>query len=104
MDFNLETEMYIIITPKALEFLKRNNTKNLYIQSVNINQCCIPVIAPPEVHKGVPRQPDKFRLKEMDGLTIYYDKGLPLKPKITIDVQGFGFIKALKIIDWEIRF
>lgn len=104
MELNLQTGVNIVITPKAQEYLKKTNCTEISIESIEISQCCIPVVAPPEVRKGKPIKPENFLLIEKDGLAIYYQRELPKRPQVTIDLQGFGFIKLLKLVDWEIKF
>lgn len=94
----------IVITSRAQEYLKKKNYQDITIEEIDISSCCIPVVAPPDVRKGSPAKPERYILLEKDGLSIYYSKGLPLKDRITIDALGFGFIKILKIADWEVRF
>jgi hypothetical protein len=104
LDINVQKGVDIVFTPRAQQYLEKNNCKEITIEMLDISSCCIPVIAPPDVRRGMPREPKRFNLIEKDGLSIYYQRGLPIKPKVTIDVQGFGFIKLLKIVDWEIKF
>lgn len=104
MDQTNYTGVNIVITPRALEYLEKNNDKDITIDAIDISSCCIPVLAPPDVRKGRPMKPERYHVIEKDGLSIYYSKGLPLRPQVTIDIQGFGFIKLLKIADWEVRF
>lgn len=104
MDQNIQTEVNIVITPRTQEYLKKSNCQDIMIDAIDISSCCIPVVAPPDVRKGIPTKPERYRLIEKEGISIYYEKVLPLRSQITIDTQGFGFIKMLKIADWEIKF
>lgn len=103
MDQIIQTEVNIVITPRTQEYLKKSNCQEIMIDAINVDSCCIPIIAPPEVRKGMPMKPERYRLIEKEGISIYYEKVLPLRPQITIDTQGFGFIKTLRIADWEIK-
>lgn len=96
--------MTFSFTPKAKEFLLQKQPPVLHIEAVEINQCCIPLVTPPQVRRGAPYKPEKFIPIEAEGITIYYDRELPKRPQITIDLQGVGFIKGLKISDWQIRY
>jgi len=96
--------MQINITNQAMDFLRKTNKSELYIEHIEIEQCCIPLIVPPIVRKGLPRKPDMFQTFEVNGITVYYDRRLMLKTKITVDTQGFGFVKGLIISDWEIKY
>jgi len=104
MPIEVKPEIKINITPRAKEYLERTGSKELYIELVEIKQCCIPLAAPPDVRKGRPAKPENFLKLEADGFTVYYDRSLIRRPEITIDVQGFGIFKGLVITDWEIRF
>ncbi len=104
MNQTIHTGVNIVITTRAQEYLKKNNCQVITIEEIDISSCCIPVAAPPDVRKGSPAKPERYILLEKDGLSLYYSKGLPLRDKITIDVQGFGFIKILKIADWVVKF
>lgn len=90
-------------TPQAKEYILRNQPAIIYIQSTNLDACCVPVVAPPEVRRGTPLKPEKFILIEAEGITIYYDRFLPKRPEITIELYGVGFFKGLRIADWKIR-
>lgn len=104
MDEAIPTGVNIVITPRAQEYLKKSNCQEITIEEIDISSCCIPIAAPPDVRKGRPAKLGRFVLLENDGLSIYYSIGLPIRDQITIDAQGFGFIKILKIADWEVKF
>ena len=96
--------MQINMTDKALEFLRKTNKNELYIELIEIQQCCIPLVVPPAVRKGPPPKPDMFHKFEVNGITVYYDRRLIVKTEITIDAQGIGFVKGLIVADWEIKY
>lgn len=96
--------MKINLTSKAKEFLQKSGKNELYIEAVEIQQCCIPLSAPPSVHKGRPLKPEKFQQFESDGFSVFYDRNLMEKPEIVIGIQGFGFLKTLAVTNWEIRY
>jgi hypothetical protein len=104
MDIIVQPEVNIVFTSKVKEYLEKNNIKEITMEAIDISSCCIPVVAPPDVRKGAPREPKQYLLIEKDGVNIYYQRNLPIRPQVTIDIQRFGFIKALKINDWEIKF
>ncbi|MHB1654197.1 MAG: CC/Se motif family (seleno)protein [Desulfitobacteriaceae bacterium] len=91
-----------VLTVKAQEYLNRAGVQNLYVEQVNIQQCCIPLISPPVVRKGIPLKPANFITSEYEGYTIYFAKNLQWPPVFTIDTQNFGIAKTLVIKDWRI--
>ena len=104
MDLNLMARMKINITKKALEFLRKANKQEFYIERLVVTQCCIPISTPPTVRKGDPRKPENFYVFNVDGITVYYDRNLIQKTEITIDAQGTGFTKGLLVTDWVIKY
>lgn len=104
MDLNLNTNMKINITQKALELLQKANEHEFCIERLVVTQCCIPIATPPTVNKGSPRRPDDFHLFNVDGITVYYDRNLIRKTEITVDVQLSGFSKELVVTDWVIKY
>ncbi|KJR44279.1 hypothetical protein UF75_5335 [Desulfosporosinus sp. I2] len=96
--------MKINITQKAMNFLQKAGKSELYIELVEVQQCCIPLVVPPSVRKGHPRKPDKFEVYNVDGITVYYDRNLIRKPEVTVDAQGIGFAKGLFVADWVIKY
>lgn len=91
------------MTPKAQDYLRRAGVKDLYVEQVFIDQCCIPLVAPPDVRKGIPRKPEQFNPLQFEEFTVYYEKNLLAPPVITIDIQNYGFAKTLVIRDWKIK-
>jgi len=96
--------MQINMTDKALEFLRKTNTNELYIELIEIQQCCITLVTPPVVRKGAPNKPDMFHKFVVNGITVYYDRRLILKTGITVEAQGISFMKGLIVSDWEIKY
>lgn len=101
---NLNIKTNIQLTPKAKEFLEKVGERELYIESVDIDHCCMPITAPPIVRKGKPLMPEKFEVIDADGYSVYYDRSLSHRPQVTVDVEGFSFTKRLGVTGWEIRF
>lgn len=91
-------------TSRAQELIAKQGIKEITVNPVDINSCCIPVVAPPDVHKGKPKDLDQYDCFEHDGLYIFYNRTLTHPPEVTFDTQGFSFMKGLKITDWEINF
>lgn len=104
MNLTQNSSMRIKITQKAREFLQKSAKKELYIENFDVSQCCIPLATPPAVRKGRPSKPEKFNVYTVDGITVYYDQNLALKPEITIDTQGIGILKGLIVSDWVIKY
>ena len=104
MDLNLKTSMKINITQKARESLQKSNKQALYIEHIDVSQCCIPLASPPIVRKGSPRRPENFFVFEVDGITVYYDRDLTRKTEITVDTQGLWFSNGLVVSDWVIKY
>ncbi|ODA42287.1 CC/Se motif family (seleno)protein [Desulfosporosinus sp. BG] len=106
MDLNhtTSTKMKINITQKALELLQKAKKIELYIERFVVTDCCVPLSTPPAVRKGRPLKPENFYAFEVDGITVYYDRNLISKSEVTIDAQGFGFIKGLIVTDWVIKY
>jgi len=104
MDVNLETSMKIKITQKAIEFLQKSNKHELYIENIDVAQCCIPLASPPMVRRGSPRKPEDFLVFDVNGTTVYYDRNLRLKTEITVDAQGLWISRGLFISDWVIKY
>lgn len=96
--------MQINITDQAIDFLHKTKKNELYIELVEIQQCCIPLVVPPIVRKGRPSKPDLFHKFEVNGMTVYYDRRLIQKTEITVEAQGIGFVKGLIVADWEIKY
>lgn len=90
------------LTPKAQEYLRRTGVKELYLEQVNIQQCCVPLISPPEVHKGIPSKAENFVTMTFEEFTIYYERDLKTPPVMIIDIQNFGFLKNLVVKNWRI--
>ncbi|HVJ49467.1 CC/Se motif family (seleno)protein [Desulfitobacterium sp.] len=90
-------------TPKAKEYLLQKPPVSVYIEDMTLEACCIPIVSPPQVRRGTPLKPEKFISLEADGITIYYDRFLPKRPEITIELFGVGFLKGLRIADWKIN-
>lgn len=100
MELTLHPEVQI--SDAAQTYLRRGGVKNLYVADANVQQCCIPLIAPPVVHKGVPAKPENFVPLEADGWTVYYERNL-LGPKtFTIDVQSYVVAKTLVVKGWRV--
>lgn len=91
-------------TPEAKEFLLQKQVASVQIESMDLDACCIPIVSPPHVRRGTPLKPEKFIPMEADGITIYYDRYLPRRPEIKIELSGFGFFKGLRVADWKIKF
>ena len=104
MDLNLKPNMTINITRKAMEFLEKANKHELYIENIDVAQCCIPLASPPMVRKGSPRKPEDFLMFDVDGTAVYYDRNLRLKTEITVDAQGLWITRGLFISDWVIKY
>lgn len=104
MELNLMTDIKFNVTQKAKDFLQKAGKTELYVEAVDIQQCCIPLVVPPTVRKGRPYKPEKFDVFDIEGITIYYDRNLIRKPEVTIDAQGIGFAKGLKVSNWEIKY
>lgn len=105
MDLDLKSnmKMKIFITQKAKEFLQKARKIELYVERLVVSECCVPLSTPPNVRKGRPRKPDDFYAYEVGGITVYYDRNLINKSKLTIDAQGSGFFKELFVSDWVIK-
>jgi hypothetical protein len=97
-------KMKINITQKAKDFLQKAKKIELYVERLVVSECCIPLSTPPSVRKGRPRKPEDFYPYEVEGITVYYDRNLINKPELTIDAQGFGFVKGLFVSDWVIKY
>ena len=93
----------ISLTDAAQNYLRRGRVKNLYIADANIQQCCIPLIAPPVVHKGLPSKPEDFVPIEADGFTVYYEKTLLGPREFAIDLQNYLIGKTLVVKDWRVK-
>ena len=104
MDPNLKTSMKINMTHRAIEFLEKANQHELYIENIDVAQCCIPLASPPIVRKGSPRKSEDFLVFEVEAMTVYYDRNLRLKTEITIDARGLWITKGLYISDWVIKY
>lgn len=106
MDLDLKSnmKMKINITQKAKDFLQKAKKIELYVERLVVSECCIPLSTPPSVRKGRPRKPEDFYPYEVEGITVYYDRNLINKPELTIDAQGFGFVKGLFVSDWVIKY
>lgn len=91
-----------LLTPKAQSYLRQNNVKSLYLESVDIQKCCVPLMALPAIHKGIPSNAERFIPLTFEDFTIYYEKVLQGPPVFTVDLQGIGFIKNLVLKDWKI--
>lgn len=104
METHLEAEIQFEFTERAKEYLAKQGIQEITIKPVEINSCCIPVVAPPEVHRGGPKNLRDYQTYDWEGLRINYYSALAHPPKVSIDTQGFGFMKGLKITNWEIRF
>ena len=106
MDLNHKTsmKMKINITQKAMEFLQKAKKSAFYIERLVVTQCCIPLSTPPTVRKGSPRNPEDFHVYDVDEITVYYDRNLIWKRELTIDTQGYWFIKGLIVSDWVIKY
>ena len=104
METTTTPSIKVTLTPRARDYLAKAGKTELHIDAVEIQECCIPLVAPPVVHKGTPRKPEKYYRLQADGYTIYYDRDLIQRPEITIDASGLGFARTLKITDWEIRY
>ncbi len=92
----------VVLTDRAQAYLRRGGVQNLYVEDANVQQCCIPLIAPPVVHKGIPPKPENFIPLEANGWTIYYEKNL-LGPKtFTIDIQSYVIAKTLIVKGWRV--
>lgn len=89
-------------TTRALTYLHHSGVTDIYVEQVNIQQCCIPLMSPPTVRKGAPLKPEDFLTLEADGIRVFYDKDLQRPDKLTIDTQSYGFAKALVVKDWRI--
>lgn len=90
------------LTARAQAYLLHNGVTAVYVEQVNVQECCIPLISPPLVHKGVPPKPENFLTLEADGVRIFYDKDLLKPDQVIIDTQSYGFLKTLVIKDWPI--
>lgn len=90
-------------TPKAKEFLQQKQSTSVHIENMCLDACCIPVVSPPQVRRGTPLKPEQFIPMVAEGITIYYDRFLPKRPEITIELFGIGFLKMLRVADWEIH-
>ncbi|TGE33672.1 CC/Se motif family (seleno)protein [Desulfosporosinus sp. Sb-LF] len=101
---NLISSIKFNFTQKAKEFLQKANKSALHIETMVVTQCCIPLSIPPTVRKGIPHKPENFHVFNVDGITVYYDRNLILKPEVTIDVRGLGFAKGLIVSDWVIKY
>lgn len=104
MDPDLNRNMKINITQKAMKFLQKAKKSRFYIKRVVVTQCCIPLSTPPTVRKGSPRKLENFHEYNVDGITIYYDRDLIWKPELTIDTQGLGWYERLFVSDWVIKY
>ena len=104
VDLNLITSMKINLTQKAMEFLDKANKHELYIENIDVVQCCIPLASPPIVRKGSPCKPEDFVVFNVDEITVYYDRDLRIKTEITIDAQGLWVSKGLYVSDWVIKY
>lgn len=91
-------------TPEAKEYLQQKESASVHIESQDLDACCIPIVSPPQVRRGVPLKPEKFIPMEAEGITVYYDRCLPKRPQLTIELYGVGFLKGLRVADWEIHF
>lgn len=101
MELTLRPE--VLITDAAQTYLRRGGVTNIYVTETNVQQCCIPLIAPPVVHKGIPPKPENFVPLEAAGVTVYYERNL-LGPKtFTIDVQSYIFAKTLVVKGWQVK-
>ncbi|CAA7600991.1 Hypothetical protein DEACI_1644 [Acididesulfobacillus acetoxydans] len=92
----------LAFTPRARTYLEKRGVREIYVEPVNIVECCIPVISPPSVRKGTPPKPENFLVLEADGIRVFYDKDLLRPDTLTIDTQSYGFAKTLVIKDWHI--
>lgn len=104
MDLKVPTTMKINITQKAIEFLEKAHQHELYVENIDVAQCCIPLTSPPIVRKGSPLKPEHFSVFDVDGIAVYYDRNLRLKEEITIDVQGLWISRGLFVSDWVIKY
>lgn len=106
---NLENQaqkplMSFTFTPEAKEFLNLKQAASVLIESMDLDACCIPVVSPPQVRRGTPLKPENFIPMEAEGITIYYDRYLPKRPEVIIELSGFGVFKGLRVANWEIKF
>jgi len=104
METTAKPSITVNLTQRARDYLAKAGTTELHINAVEIQECCIPLVAPPTVHKGAPLKPERYHRLQVDGYTVYYDRDLIQRPDITIDASGLSFARGLKITDWEIRY
>ena len=104
LDLKANMKMKINITQRAMEFLQKSKKVELYVENIVVSQCCIPLSTPPTVRKGRPRKPEDFYPYDVEGITVYYDRNLINKSELTIDAQGFGFVRGLFVSDWVIKY
>lgn len=91
-------------TPEAKEFLAQKQTVSVHIESQDLDACCIPIVSPPQVRRGIPLKPENFIPMDVDGIIVYYDRYLPKRPEIKIELSGFGVFRGLRVANWEIKF
>ncbi|AHF06404.1 CC/Se motif family (seleno)protein [Desulfitobacterium metallireducens] len=106
---NLETQIQhpaisFTFTPEAKEFLLQKQVASVHIESMDLDACCIPIVSPPAVRRGNPLKPENFIPMNAEGITVYYDRYLPKRPEVKIELSGFGLFKGLRVANWEIKF
>ncbi|MEA4901924.1 CC/Se motif family (seleno)protein [Desulfitobacterium sp.] len=91
-------------TPEAKDFLFQKKVDSIHIISMDLDACCIPVVSPPAVRRGAPHNSERFITMDADGITVYYDRCLPKRAEIIIELSVVGFFKNLRVANWRIKF
>jgi hypothetical protein len=91
----------LILTDKALQYLKRKGSDSLTLELKPLMSCCVPYSPPPHISFKKPDHPARFIALSQNGINIYLDPTLYDIDRLTIDKHGFSIFSWLSVVDWR---
>lgn len=86
--------MKVEIDTESKKWLEAKGNQ-LTIKNLDIKACCAPSVQEIVAIPGIPKPIHQYTEYKVDNLSIYMQKSLGKKEKLTLKLSGFSFLKSI---------
>jgi hypothetical protein len=92
----INADMKIEIEDQAKKWIESKG-KHLTVKTVQVKGCCTVGVQELVAIPGKPKTLDRYNECKVDNLSIYIQKNIKIKDKITLKLSGIGFFKSIAV-------
>lgn len=89
------------ITPEALDYIRKVEDSIFLEMPKLIQNCIFDLQECPTVRFGIPRDPENYEKRQIDGATIFIPSRFPEHTPLRVTVAGFLWFRRLVLEGWE---